>query len=666
MGRSKILIIVLTLLMTFGCAALYYQQNSLLEAFEEKTYDFRYATLRGGIPVDPSIVIVALDEKSIGELGRFPWSRTEFARFVTAQKAAGAKAVFMDVFFPEAESAHADGAFAEALAAAGNVHLATAFEFAADGSVSSVVRSLPALRQASGPSFHVNLVPDADGVVRWTPLYLVDEDEGVPSLALAASSALLGVSPEPSEYGVTVGESLIPTDSWLFTLINYASPPGSFAKVSFVDVVEGRVGEAELRDKILLVGATALGIYDMRVTPFSNNSPGVEVHANIIDSILHQRFMQRGSLESIIDLIGILLLGVVAAFITLSLRHSISLPLIVLLLLAHGGFAYAAFLRGHWLSMVYPTLSVLVAFSATAYLRFFFLDRKTKQIRGMFSSYVSSKVVDQLVRDPSQARIGGESRTVTILFSDVQNYTGFSENLPPQEVVRVLNQYLAEMTHIIMDQEGTLDKFIGDGIMSFWGAPVEQPNHAELAVDCGLRMIAKMEELGAQWQARGETALSLRIGLNSGEVVVGNIGAEGKKMEYTVIGDNVNLASRIEGINKPYGTRLMITEATRQLLPSGVYRLREIDCVRVKGKQVAQPIFEVLDKGGVPAPWESAFASALTLYRERRFGAAEEAFAALVADYDDPPSRLYVERCRLFREEPPPEGWDGSFTAREK
>ncbi|MDF1580626.1 MAG: adenylate/guanylate cyclase domain-containing protein [Desulfuromonadales bacterium] len=664
MNKTRVLIIFFTSLVILFTVFLYYRQTGLLEGFEARTYDFRFKTVRGALEPHPAIVIVAIDDTSVAELGRFPWTRTRFAQFVDLVTAAGAKSIFLDAFFPEVESPEADQAFASALRRSGKTTLAVAFEFGPDGHVAGITRSLPALQEASRSTAHINMTPDDDGVVRWVPLLLSDGEMFVASYALSAARAALDAeSIVPGAYDITVGNRSVPTDGDYYYLINYIGPPGTYPRYSFSDVINGTVGAAELKDKLVLVGATSLGIYDMRVTPFSNNSPGVEVHANVVDNILSQRFIQHGGYESLINLVAIITLGIIAAFVTLSLRHSISLPLIVLLMLGHAAFAYFFFLKGHWVSVVYPELSVVLSFCATAYLRFFFLDRKTRQIRGMFSSYVSKSVVDRLIQDPSQAKIGGENRQLTILFSDVQNYTGFSEKLPPEEVVRILNQYLAEMTHVIMDQEGTLDKFIGDGIMAFWGAPVDQPRHAELAVDCAVRMAAKMDELCAEWRGLGQQELSVRIGINSGDVVVGNIGAEGKKMEYTAIGDNVNLASRLEAINKLYGTRILISDSTRQLLPVNKYDLREVDFVRVKGKERPLAIFEVMTRHFDAA---TAFNDALMLYRQRKFLAAQQAFAVLVERYNDRPSELYWQRCQEYLDTPPDEDWDGSYTALRK
>lgn len=663
MKRQKLVILAITFLITVVCVILYYEQDPLFASFEAKSYDFRYH-LRGPLTPNPDIVIVAIDDKSVKELGRFPWTRTRFAELIERATAAGAKAIYLDAFFPEPESKTVDQAFADALNHSGITSLAVAFELNRDGSVAGVTRSIPLLSESARSTPHINLSPDRDGVVRSIRL-LIDDGQGpVASMSLSATKALLGAPGiQPDTLRISLGNHDIPTDSGYNYYINYIGPPGIYPRVSFSDVVAGRVGADRLKDKIVLVGATSLGIYDMRVTPFSNNSPGVEVHANAIDAMTRGAFMKRSGVESLIDLIAIVALGALAAIITLYLRYSLSLTLIATLFFGYFGFAHLLFLQGMWISVVYPELSLVLSFFTTVYLRFAILDRKAREVKEMFSSYVSKHVVDRLIQDPSQARVGGDSRVLTVLFSDVENYTGFSEKLAPQEVLRILNEYLAEMTNLVMDHEGTLDKFIGDGIMVFWGAPLPQENHAELAVDCALRMRAKMEELRSHWQAAGQAPLSLRIGVNTGEVIVGNIGVTGKKMEYTAIGDNVNLASRLESINKLYGTRLLISDATRSLLPPGKYHMRCIDAARLKGKDRATELYEVsLAESPVFAPYEEA----LQLFRQCRFVEAAAIFADLVEHYNDPPSRLFQTRCADYIANPPPNDWDGAFTALRK
>lgn len=663
MKRQKLVILALTSLVTVVCAVLYYLQNPLFDSFEAKSYDFRYH-LRGPLNPNPSIVIVAIDDKSVKELGRFPWTRTRFAEFVDRATAARAKAIYLDAFFPEKESDAADRAFADALTRSGITSLAVAFEFNRDGSVAGVTRSIPLLSSAARSEPHINMFPDNDGVVRSIRLLLSDDQGPVASMSLSAAKALLGAKGiEPGTLRISLGDHQIPTDSQHYHYINYIGGPGTYPRYSFSDVVAGRVGAEQLKDKIVLVGATSLGIYDMRVTPFSNNSPGVEVHANAIDAMTRGAFMTHGGVESLIDLVAIVVLGALAAIITLQLRYALSLILMLALFFGYFGFAYLLFLKGMWISVVYPEMSLVFSFFTTVYLRFAILDRKAREVKEMFSSYVSKHVVDRLIQDPSQARVGGDNRVLTILFSDVENYTGFSEKLPPHEVLRILNEYLAEMTGIVMEQEGTLDKFIGDGIMVFWGAPLQQENHAELAVDCALRMRAKMEELRSRWQDSGHAPLSLRIGINTGEVIVGNIGVAGKKMEYTAIGDKVNLASRLESINKLYGTRLLISDETRSHLPTGKYHMRLVDAVRVKGKERATELYEVSLREN---PAFARYEEALDLFRRCRFVEAQVIFADLEERYGDPPSRLFRKRCADFIVNPPPEEWDGSFTAMRK
>jgi adenylate cyclase len=286
---------------------------------------------------------------------------------------------------------------------------------------------------------------------------------------------------------------------------------------------------------------------------------------------------------------AIVVLGLITVFVTLKVRHGASLPLVILLVAGYGALACYQFRLGHWVSLVYPGLSILFSFAVTAYLRFFFLDRETREIRSMFSSYVSRKVVDELVKNPALARIGGETREITILFADVKNYTSYSERRSPAEVVRILNDYLAAMTDIILRYDGTLDKFLGDGILAYWNAPIRQENHAELAVRCAHEMMQRMGPLQEKWRREGDEPLSWGIGINTGEVIIGNIGAEGKKMEYTAIGDNVNLTYRIQNESRdkacPVITRSLY-ERIRELV-----EVEPLGQVVVKGRQVPIDIF---------------------------------------------------------------------------
>jgi adenylate cyclase len=569
---------------------LYYMQTGFLEGFEARTYDMRFKAMRGPVEYNRDIVIIAIDDRSVAELGRFPWSREFFRELIDFASKAGAKAVLLDVFFPEEESTEVDGRLASSIKNSGIITLAAAFEFSEDGSVASMIHNIPVLAGSAKNIAHINVLPDEDGVIRWTRLVIPYEGKLYPSLALTAAMEAMGVDEiEVRDYGVVLGSKAIPTDMDAGILINYRGPPGTYERFSFSDVVKGRVSPGQLRDKVIFVGATAIGIYDMRVTPFSNNSSGVEINANVADNILRGDFMQRGGIEKLVDLLSIAALGMVVSLITVRLRVSVSFPLVLTLAAGYVFFSYLMFLAGRWLSMVYPILSAGLSYSVAAYLRFFYLDRKANEIRSMFSSYVSKKVVDELVKDPELARIGGDSRVVTIMFADIKNYTTYSEKRRPQDVVKTLNDYLAEMTNVIIEHEGTLDKFLGDGILAYWGAPLEQEDHTELAARCALEMIRRMEGLQRKWVSEGTEPLFFGIGINTGEVIAGNIGAKGKKMEYTVIGDNVNLTQRIQSESREVNCPV-ITESLYERVKHIVVT-EPMGAVTVKGKHIPFNIY---------------------------------------------------------------------------
>jgi adenylate cyclase len=570
--------------------ALYYYQPVLLERFEEKTYDYRFRFVRGSLEPLGLVAIIAIDDASIEELGRWPWSRAEHVRLLKRLHGAGARAVLFDVMFPEPESPDADKAFAKAIKEAGMVTLATAFVFSPDGEATSRFVTLPALTAELHREAHINVSPDDDGVLRFTRLLVRHGDRLYPSLGLAGAMDRLGAAQfKAGEYSVSIGDRTIPTDPDFRYLINYAGPHGTFKRISYADVVRGRVSDAELRDKVLLVGPTALGISDMRITPYSNNTPGVEVNANVIESIVRGDFMHRGGVEALIDLIGIVMIGAAVAFIAGRFRVQVSLFFVILAHCAYVAFVSLMFVWGRWLSFVYPMLSGALCYAGASYFRFVIMDKRAKEIRQMFSCYVSPKLVEQLVCNPELAHVGGESKVITIMFADVRNYTGYSENRTPREVVNILNEYLAAMTEVIMAHDGTIDKFLGDGIMAYWGAPVPEPNHAELAVRCAVKMVERLEVLQKKWAAEGLEPLLNGIGINTGEVIVGNLGVEGKKMEYTIIGDNVNLTSRIQNESREHNCPI-ITQAVYE-------RVRDmavadyIGPVMVKGKEKSIDIY---------------------------------------------------------------------------
>ncbi len=667
-GNATALSFLLAVLSISSVLFLYYTQNSFLEAFEAKTYDLRFKDLRGPIQPSPNIGIIAIDEKSIAELGRYPWSRDRYARLLDRLAAAKAKVVMFDVFFPERESVEHDRLFAAATKRAGNVVLGVVFDFDKDGRVTTITRSLPEIERGAIGVGHINQMPDDDGVIRRVPLLLEKDGKQIPSLGLMAAMQALGEKEfVPGNFDIALGEHHIPVDGEYRMWINYVGGPGVYPRYSFTDVLNGRVPAEELKGKILFLGATALGIYDMRVTPFHGNTPGVELHATIADDIISGRYIRQGGIEALIDMAFIVALGALAYFLTTRLHLSGSVPATVLLLAGYTWFTYYMFNAGHWISMIYPIMSAIVAILVGSGFRYLVLERRAREMRRMFSSYLSPKLVARLEKDPEAAKIGGDNKEVTVLFTDIKSFTSFSEAHPPQEVVSRLNEYLGAMVQVIEQHDGTIDKFIGDGIMAYWGAPLSQPDHAQLAITCIKAINERMKELHAKWHAEGLEAFTIRGGIQSGEVVAGNVGLAGKKMEYTVIGDTVNQAARLEGTAKYYGVNYLVGEDTyRRTCETSRYR--ELDRIRVVGKHLPVTIYEPLEGlSRLDARQAGLFGAALELYRAREWEKARAGFMAVLDVVpEDNPSRIYIERCDYFMKAPPAVEWDGVFNRAEK
>lgn len=604
------------------------------ERLELLLYDVRYQ-LRGKSPAPAEIVIVGIDDRSLQAIGRWPWDRDKMADLVTRVNSLGARVIMLDLIFSE-PSPH-DANLAKAIKQKGNVVLPFVFDF--EGNTSSrmddafldnaflvvknenlfnihrpikakgVLLPIPAFGQGAGAMGYINMLPDADGKLRWEPLAIEYEGQLFPSMDLQVARMYKGISPAEMSINatdsVTLGKSVLKTDPFGKMLIPYYGPHDTFPIISALDIFDGKIDPGPIRDKIVLIGPTAVGIHDKIVSPSSALMYGVEKHAHMIGAILHGqniRFVGR-----LMNIMVILLVGIIFTLFMVNLRAvtgAAMAAVFIIVLFATGYILF--FISRLWIDISYAGNAViLIYFVATAY-RYATEERYARQIRSMFSSYVTEKIVNELIKNPDLAKLGGEKREVTVLFSDVKGFTNFSEHHSPEQVVAILNEYLTEMTNIIIRWDGTLDKFVGDMIVAFWGAPLHQPNHAELAIKCTLHMKQRLAQLRENWMKQGRVPLDAGFGINTGEVLVGNIGAEGKKMDYTVIGDNVNLGSRVEGLTRKYGCDLIITEGTLNKIRAqleenkfGHMLVRGLDIVAVKGKAEPVRIYEVssLDEG---------------------------------------------------------------------
>lgn len=568
----------------------------------------------------------------------------------------------------------------------GRVHAIQLYEdlnFVPRGAEANAAIFTEAVAAKKGVGFF-NVFLDADSVVRHVPLaipYGRDPDRAnwdfYASLEVQTVRLYLGLSDEQVALtyggsgivGVEFGKQrFVRTDDISRLLVNYRGPVRTYPYVSFANAALKKFPPGTFKDKIVLVGASATGIGDLRATPFGGiDFPGTEIHANVIDNILNQQFIAQGGMQALTDVGFILLFGIPLG-IWLAMVQPRWMILGLAFLFPFAGIVYWAFLQGWWLNFIVPAVFVLIPnVSLVALYRVLIEEQEKRKVRGAFQQYVSPEVIRRLLSDPE--RVKPRKTEVTVLFSDIRGFTTISETLDAQTLADLLNGYLTEMTRIIFRHQGTLDKYIGDAVMAIWGAPFDEPNHAERCCLSAVSMLARLSELQVQWRAQDSPVLEIGIGINTGIASVGNMGSS-LRHGYTALGDAVNLAARLEGLNKEYGTQILISEFTRRELRDDQFIFREIDFIRVKGKLQPVTIYEILgprakENGGEELV--ALFASAREAYKRRDWRAARSAWVTILQRWpDDGPSRVFLARCEEYIAEEPPAAWDGVYAMKHK
>ncbi|HKW33150.1 MAG TPA: adenylate/guanylate cyclase domain-containing protein [Candidatus Acidoferrum sp.] len=534
-----------------------------------------------------------------------------------------------------------------------------------------------------------NVPPDNDGVVRRATLVLPygrsqnpEEWDLYSSLDLVAARALIGQEAQDTNlfYGstgiwkISLGsKTVIFPDGRGQLQINYQGPWGTFPHNSIVDVLQKKFTPGTFQGKLVLIGATATGIGDLRATPFGGTDfPGVEIHANVIDNILNDRFLKRGAKQAAIDALLILAFGI---------PLGIWMALVSPRWMWFGAFLFAplvavdywAFLHGWWLNFTVPAGTLAANVLLVSLYRSLFEEKEKRRVRSAFGQYLSPEVIRRLLVNPQL--VEPKKTEITVMFSDIRGFTTISEKLDAQELALFLNQYLSDMTRLVFENNGTLDKYIGDAVMAFWGAPFEEPGHGAKACKTALKMMDRVRELQKKWEAENKPHLDIGIGLNTGMASVGNMGSV-LRYGYTALGDTVNLSSRLEGLNKDYGTHIIVNESTYEEAKESGFVFRELDLIRVKGKLQPVTICELIGRKGedsVYGPPEQVrarleqFQKARALYCQRQWQAAQDAFQAILAQWpNDGPSRAYWKRCQEYLFDEPPSTWDGVFTMTHK
>jgi len=729
---------LLVVLFFAGTAADFYRLT-LVEQLSSALYDSR---VRLTMPrtVDDRIVILDIDEKSLSEEGRWPWSRDRLALlmdqlfdkygiavvgfdvvFAEKDESSGLKVLqslsenqlkddssFLSVLSQIKPSLEYDNQFADKMRSR-NVVLGYYLTGQQDSNLSGQLpepvfsssafkgrpvgftlwngygANLPDLQQAAASAGHFNPLVDFDGRVRRIPMLVEYDGAYYESLSLAMVRTLLGqpkLIPGYAESDATgysglewleidAGSQLkIPVDGDVATFVPYRGMQGSFPYISVADVLHGRVDEASLKDKIVLVGTTAPGLMDMRATPVAEVYPGVEVHANMISGILDQRVKERPAYMLGAEVVWLLLIGGALSFLLPILSPIKAILTSIFMLVATILLSLAMWQEGNVLMPIANSLVMVALLFALNMSYGYFVESRTKRlITHLFGKYVPRELVDEMSKNPEQVvSMEGESRDMTILFSDVRGFTTISEGLDPKELSLLMNEFLTPLSRVISTHQGKVDKYMGDCIMAFWGAPKPLSDHARSAILAGIEMQQTLKKLLPQFKARGWPEIQVGVGINSGRVSVGNMGSD-VRVAYTVMGDEVNLASRLEGITKQYGVGIIVGENTRNAVTDFLYR--ELDHVQVKGKDKPVAIYEPLcltsEASKDLLDEVKLFHEVRRLYRKQDWDQAELQLMNLQRiSPDNALYRIYTERVNYFRQNPPAQDWDGVFVFQTK
>ncbi len=696
----------------FALPALYLYRTERLDLLEYKTWDWRVKHFAGPRPSSNQIRLILLDQYSLDWGAQtmklpWPWPREVYKPILDFCARGGTKVVAFDMLFTEpsfsgveddarladgilavpefigaAFLSPSDGAFTHWPEDANNLRFP---HITVDPAVSNRLDSfafsratLPIPEVLTNATALANVAgnPDRDGIYRRiSPLARFD-GQWIPALGFSAYLAGSDAGTHTirlTDQGLRLkGDRLLPLDAKGQAILRFRGPSQTHRAFNAAAIIQSElacqagtppaIDPAEFRDKYIFFGTTAPGLFDLRSTPISSVYPGVEIHATLLDNLLELDSLREVPTGWVIGLT--LLLTLLAAGSSRICRSGLQiLALAIPILLLPWVLGCAAYDRGYWLPMVVLWAGSLPALIAILGVNYAVEGRQKRYLKSAFRQYLSPIVIDQLVAHPERLRLGGELKELTIFFSDVQGFTSISEKLDPQQLTEFLNTYLTGMTNIILEEGGTVDKYEGDAIIAFWNAPTDQADHAQRGVRAALRCQALLSEKRGEWAARYGSEIFMRVGMNTGRVVVGNMGSD-QRFDYTFLGDAGNLAARLEGINKKFGTYYIVSEATRNRLGSD-FRGREISRITVVGRREPVRIFEPVsnETWALNEALYAGFEAALQDYYAGRFGDAHRKFGALQTQ--DPPSARYVAQCEELILHPPKE-WTGVWSMTEK
>ena len=703
-----------------------------LESFDNRLRDYMFV-VRGEEPDSGNVIIIDLDDKSLKKIGQWPWSRDVVAQMLANLTQAGIGLIAFDVVFAEEDRSNPvkmikklniqtdqeipdyDYIFAETVAQTPTI-LGYQFQLAKDNFIETKAPTIPAIFieknrtdfnkdmviSAYGTILNIplvqdnayssgffNNVPDESGVVRSVPLVIRYEDQLYPSLALEIIRTITDSRKVYVNYDdngvsdITVGDFNIPTDRYGRNIVNFRGGERSFLYLSASDILEGNFDPKDVEGKIAIVGTSAAGLLDLRATPFESIYPGVEVHANVVDNILTNEYIQKPSWVDGLNLIHIAALAFLVILLVAYLPLYLAITLVAIVFSADMYLIFTTlFQDGLILSILFPILTIAISTITAMTLNYFLETRQSQAIKGKFASKVSKEVMESLLENPDEDGFAAMDKEITVFFSDVRGFTNISESMPNAKVlIEFLNEYMSPMTQIIIKEKGTVDKFIGDAIMAYWNAPGDVPDHADRAVIATMEQLHALDDLNAALRKdprfdavvkmsdeKEIPVIDIGIGLNTGVAVAGEMGTE-QRSDYTVIGDPINLGARLESLCKYYNSKCNISNFTKEKL-TGKYIYRFLDLVTVKGKKEPIEIWQIHDYDRDENKYHKLYPvsrarldeeldlyhKAVQLYKDSKFAEALEIFKDMDSWEDKTNQniyKIYIERCEHYIEEPP-------------
>lgn len=704
--KKFLIYLSLSFILAIILSVIYIFFPKLPDSFDNRLRDYLF-TIRGEIPNTNNVIIIDIDESSIKELGQWPWSRNKVSTIIQNLTNANIGIIGMDIVFAEEDNSsphlvfnkygvkkenipNYDLEFAQTIS---NSPVILGYQFGLEDkkfinkntpNISATfieknkpqnenylieaygtILNIPLLQNSSYSSGFFNNIPDDSGIIRSVPLIISFEETIYPSLALEIIRTITDskkVFVNYDENGVanlSLNDITIPTDRYGRILVNFRGGEKSFKYYSAIDIYNNNFNKEELEGKIALIGTSAAGLLDLRATPFESVYPGVEVHANVIDNILKGDFIYKASFFDGVNILIIFILSITIILLTTYTPFWANPIIFSLFFLSYIYLVYELlFSYGVVLNILFPLMTILFASIFTTLFDYFYNLKQEALIKKKFASKVSKNVMEDLLNNTSSDKFQVNEKEVTIFFSDIRGFTNISEKMNnAKNLIEYLNTYMEPMSNIIIKYNGTIDKYIGDAIMAYWNAPSDVKNHADMALNASLEQLEELNSLNKFLEKENKPTIDIGIGINTGKVIVGEMGSK-RRSDYTVIGDAINLGSRVESLCKYYNSRLNITNFTKERLKEE-YIFRFLDLVRVKGKNEPVEIWQVLGKGEAENSLKEEldlYHKAITLYKNCDFKTALELFTTLENNplkTNNNIYKIYLQRCEEYIKTPP-------------